>query len=142
MDLKIENIQLNQTIESKKEAFTKLIEIFQAKNCCKYEYLQSMEKRDLESSVALGNYLALVHGNYDSNDLIFKNCIEIIHLKNTLYWDDQPIRFIIGLAVKNDDQINYIEKIGLAFIEIEKVEEILNSQNLTKEKILNWINQA
>ncbi|MDW2891607.1 hypothetical protein [Mesomycoplasma ovipneumoniae] len=40
-----------------------------------------MEKRDLESSVALGNYLALAHGNYDSNDLIFKNSIEIIHLK-------------------------------------------------------------
>ncbi|MDW2852618.1 PTS sugar transporter subunit IIA [Mesomycoplasma ovipneumoniae] len=69
-----------------------------------------MEKRDLESSVALGNYLALAHGNYEGNDLIFKNCIEIIHLKNTLYWDNQPVRFIIGLAVKNNDQIDYIQK--------------------------------
>lgn len=142
MNLKLENIHLNQTINSKKEAFERLIKIFQKKNCCKYQYLQSMEKRDLESSVALGNYLALAHGNYEGNDLIFQNCIEIIHLKNTLDWDGQPVRFIIGLAVKNTEQIDYIQKIGLAFIEIEKVEEILNDPNLNKEKVFNWINNS
>ncbi|CNR94365.1 Mannitol-specific phosphotransferase enzyme IIA component [Salmonella enterica subsp. enterica serovar Typhimurium str. DT104] len=84
MNLKLENIHLNQIITSKKQAFEKLIRIFQQKNCCEFEYLQSMEKRDLESSVALGNFLALPHGNFEGNNLIFRNCIEIIHLKNTL----------------------------------------------------------
>ncbi|AGQ51170.1 PTS system mannitol-specific component IIA [Mesomycoplasma hyopneumoniae 7422] len=101
--------------------------------------MQSMEKRDLESSVALGNFLALPHGNFEGNNLIFRNCIEIIHLKNTLNWDGQPVKFVIGLAVKNSEQIDYIQKIGLAFIDVEKVEEILNDSDLSKQKILDWI---
>ncbi|MXR12727.1 PTS mannitol transporter subunit IIABC [Mycoplasma hyopneumoniae] len=139
MNLKLENIHLNQIITSKKQAFEKLIRIFQQKNCCEFEYLQSMEKRDLESSVALGNFLALPHGNFEGNNLIFRNCIEIVHLKNTLNWDGRPVKFVIGLAVKDSEQIDYIQKIGLAFIDVEKVEEILNDSDLSKQKILDWI---
>ncbi|MXR05903.1 PTS sugar transporter subunit IIA [Mesomycoplasma flocculare] len=142
MNLKVENILLNQVITSKKQAFETLIKIFTKKNCCNLEYLESMEKRDFESSVALGNYLALVHGTYEGSGLVFQNCMQIIHLKNTLEWDGQHIKFIIGLAVKSSEQINYIQKIGLAFIQKEKVESIMNDPYLTKEKILVWINTS
>ncbi|WP_434336855.1 PTS sugar transporter subunit IIA [Mesomycoplasma conjunctivae] len=139
MILKKENIFINQSFENKDSVFDFLSIIFVTNRATTVEYKESMIKRDLDSSVAIGNYLALVHGDFQGQKYILENSIIFIHLKDDLIWDNQPIRFVIGLALNNKDQMGYIEKIGLAFFDIDNVNKLLNKANLTKDDVIEFL---
>ncbi|CAT05334.1 PTS system mannitol-specific transporter subunit IIA [Mesomycoplasma conjunctivae] len=139
MILKKENIFINQSFENKDSVFDFLSIIFVTNRATTIEYKESMIKRDLDSSVAIGNYLALVHGDFQGQKYILENSIIFIHLKDDLIWDNQPIRFVIGLALNNKDQMEYIEKIGLAFFDIDNVNKLLNKANLTKDDVIEFL---
>ncbi|UVD81732.1 PTS sugar transporter subunit IIA [Mycoplasma iguanae] len=134
-----ENIFLNQEIHSKQEAIKKVMEIFLEKNAVFAEYESSIIKRDQDASVALGNFLALPHGQLDSEHLIKSNCVILIHTKELFYWDNEPIRFIFALALKNQNQMEFIQKAGVTFSDIDEVNKYLNKKDLTVDDLFNWI---
>lgn len=135
----INNIFLNENLKDKASAFSRVMEIFRANDAVHEEYLASMQKRDQSASVALGNFLALPHGSDGSDSLIKKNCVTLIHLKEAMNWDGEPVRFIFALALKNANQMDFIQKAGIAFSDDEEVKAILNKKDLNEQFLLDWI---
>lgn len=138
--LKEEFIKCNVEVNNKTEAINLVFKIMQENQAVKPEYLQSMIKRDEKVSVAIGNLLAIVHGEENSDNLINHNFICLIHLKNEIEWDNNLVKVVLGLAVSRESTMEIIGNIGVAFSDIDEVNKIFKSSDVSPSKILEWLN--
>lgn len=138
--LKEEFIKCNVEVNNKTEAINLVFKIMQENHAVKPEYLQSMIKRDEKVSVAIGNLLAIAHGEENSNNLINHNFICLIHLKNEIEWDNNLVKVVLGLAVSRESTMEIIGNIGVAFSDIDEVNKIFKSPDVSASKILEWLN--
>lgn len=138
--LKEEFIKCNVEVNNKTEAINLVFKIMQENHAVKPEYLQSMIKRDEKVSVAIGNLLAIAHGEENSDNLINHNFICLIHLKNEIEWDNNLVKVVLGLAVSRESTMEIIGNIGVAFSDIDEVNKIFKSPDVSASKILEWLN--
>lgn len=138
--LKEEFIKCNVEVNNKTEAINLVFKIMQENHAVKPEYLQSMIKRDEKVSVAIGNLLAIAHGEENSNNLINHNFICLIHLKNEIEWDNNLVKVVLGLAVSRESTMEIIGNIGVAFSDLDEVNKIFKSPDVSASKILQWLN--
>lgn len=138
--LKEEFIKCNVEVNNKTEAINLVFKIMQENHAVKPEYLQSMIKRDEKVSVAIGNLLAIAHGEENSNNLINHNFICLIHLKNEIEWDNNLVKVVLGLAVSRESTMEIIGNIGVAFSDLDEVNKIFKSPDVSASKILEWLN--
>lgn len=138
--LKEEFIKCNVEVNNKTEAINLVFKIMQENHAVKPEYLQSMIKRDEKVSVAIGNLLAIAHGEENSNNLINHNFICLIHLKNEIEWDNNLVKVVLGLAVSRESTMEIIGNIGVAFSDLDEVNKIFKNSDVSASKILQWLN--
>lgn len=138
--LKEEFIKCNVEVNNKTEAINLVFKIMQENQAVKSEYLQSMIKRDEKVSVAIGNLLAIAHGEENSDNLINHNFICLIHLKNEIEWDNNLVKVVLGLAVSRESTMEIIGNIGVAFSDLDEVNKIFKSSDESPSKILEWLN--
>lgn len=138
--LKEEFIKCNVEVNNKTEAINLVFKIMQENQAVKPEYLQSMIKRDEKVSVAIGNLLAIAHGEESSDNLINHNFICLIHLKNEIEWDNNLVKVVLGLAVSRESTMEIIGNIGVAFSDLDEVNKIFKSSDVSPSKILEWLN--
>lgn len=138
--LKEESIKCNVEVNNKTEAINLVFKIMQENQAVKSEYLQSMIKRDEKVSVAIGNLLAIAHGEENSDNLINHNFICLIHLKNEIEWDNNLVKVVLGLAVSRESTMEIIGNIGVAFSDLDEVNKIFKSSDVSPSKILEWLN--
>lgn len=138
--LKEEFIKCNVEVNNKTEAINLVFKIMQENQAVKSEYLQSMIKRDEKVSVAIGNLLAIAHGEENSDNLINHNFICLIHLKNEIEWDNNLVKVVLGLAVSRESTMEIIGNIGVAFSDLDEVNKIFKSSDVSPSKILEWLN--
>ena len=138
--LKEEFIKCNVEVNNKTEAINLVFKIMQENHAVKPEYLQSMIKRDEKVSVAIGNLLAIAHGEENSDNLINHNFICLIHLKNEIEWDNNLVKVVLGLAVSRESTMEIIGNIGVAFSDLDEVNKIFKSSDVSPSKILEWLN--
>ncbi|PAF54715.1 PTS sugar transporter subunit IIA [Mycoplasmopsis agassizii] len=139
--IKLENIKINQNFKDKYEIFKIAEEDLVKLNSVKRGYQQAMINRDKSASVALGNYLFLPHGEDGSQDLILKNEVLVYHLKDVINIDENEIKVVVVLALKASNQMEYIEKIGIAFSDIDDVEKVMFDEQVTAQKIHDFLTQ-
>ncbi|MDQ0514252.1 PTS system mannitol-specific IIA component [Mycoplasmoides fastidiosum] len=128
----INDIYLNLNLQTKAEVFTTVRKIMQQKSTTPQAYLDSFEVRDQTAPVAMGNYLVLVHGTYETSQLITQNYICFLELAKTIMWDDQPVKFIFGLALVNEDQMEVMSKIASVFSDETIVNSLLQGVKVNK----------
>lgn len=138
--LKKENILLNVDIKTKNDAFKKVFENLKSQNSIDDKYFESMIERDKHSSVAIGNYIAIAHGTVEDKNLIKKDSMCILVLKNPIDWDGSEVKVVLGLALSGDKTMDVIGNIGVAFSDEDEVKNFFYSDNVTSEKVLEWIN--
>lgn len=101
------------------------------------EYINSMIERDKTASVAIGNYLAIPHGNSDGFKYIKNSGILVVKLKESLTWDDEKVNWIVGLALVGDNQLEALQNLAIAFSEKSEVESMNKNLN-TLDEIFNF----
>lgn len=138
--LKEEFIKCNVEVNNKSEAINLVFKIMQENQAVKPEYLDSMIKRDEKVSVAIGNLLAIAHGEENSDNLINQNFICLLHLKNEIEWDNNLVKVVLGLAVSRESTMEIIGNIGVAFSDLDEVNKIFKNPNISPSKILEWLN--
>lgn len=62
--------------------------------------------------------------------------IVAIHLKKPIIWDDSEVQLIIGLALKEQDQIDILQKIAINAMNDELFNDLL--KNPTIEKFIDF----
>lgn len=138
--LKEEFIKCNVEVNNKSEAINLVFKIMQENQAVKPEYLDSMIKRDEKVSVAIGNLLAIAHGEENSDNLINHNFICLLHLKNEIEWDNNLVKVVLGLAVSRESTMEIIGNIGVAFSDLDEVNKIFKNPDISPSKILEWLN--
>ncbi|WP_025755439.1 PTS sugar transporter subunit IIA [Mycoplasmopsis cricetuli] len=135
----INDIFVNQNLQNKQDCLKAVFNYFFKNNAVTEEYYNEMILRDQKTSVALGNYLAIPHGTENSKQFIKNSKLVIMHLKETIKWDNQDVKIVIGLAVFPNEQINFISKIGIAFLDEQKVKQLLFKKDIKPEDIYNFL---
>ncbi|WP_051420952.1 PTS sugar transporter subunit IIA [[Mycoplasma] imitans] len=137
--LKEENIFVNVLASDKSEVFKLVYENLSKQGSVDDGYHQSMIDRDKLTSVAIGNYIAIAHGMVEAKNLIKKNGICILVLKNPIQWDNQEVKVILGLAFVGDETLDVIGSIGVAFGDEDEVKSFFYQDKLTPKQVLDWM---
>lgn len=131
------NIYTNVVIQNKNQAFDKVFEALKNQGCIKDGYLEAMIQRDKNASVAIGSYLAIVHGSVAAENLIKKNGMCLHVLKEPILWDGNVVKVVLGLALVGQQTMAVMEKIGVAFANEAHVYAFYFQPNLTSTQVLN-----
>ncbi|WP_391591510.1 PTS system, mannitol-specific transporter subunit IIA [[Mycoplasma] cavipharyngis] len=134
-----DKIYLKANLVNKDQIFNFVFNVFYQSNCVSKEYLASIKARDAEASVALGNYLFLVHAQFSGLKYVKQDSVIFIELKDTIIIDNQKVKFVVALALKSNQQMDLMSKVALAFFDQEKLEKLINNDNLTKEAIIEFL---
>ncbi|WPL40267.1 PTS sugar transporter subunit IIA [Malacoplasma iowae] len=137
--LNTNNILIGVDIKNKNDAFNKVFECLKKQNAIEDKYLNSMIERDKNSSVAIGNFIAIAHGTVETKDLIKKDAMCILVLKNPIDWDGNEVKVVLGLALSGDKTMDVIGNIGVAFSDDEEVKNFYYKNDLTSNEVLEWL---
>ncbi len=97
-------------------------------------YIDAMYEREKSVSTYMGNYLAIPHGTNEAKDAILSSALAIIRYDQPLDWAGNEVRFVIGIAGKNNEHLGILSKLAIAFSDEDDVQKLLEAR--TPEELL------
>ena len=88
-------------------------------------YIEGMIARDRSFSTAIGNMIAIPHGEMAYKKEILSTGLVVLTYPDGVAWGDQIVKLVIGIAAKGDEHLEILEKIADAFEDEEVVEAVV-----------------
>lgn len=126
--LSMGNIVLNEKVSDKKGAIDLVGNILLEANSITNAYVDYMHKRDEMVSVYIGNGVAIPHGTEESTQHILKTDISVAVLDEEVYFNDNPVRVVIGIAALNDEHLDIIQNIAIVCSDMDNMEKIYQAK--------------
>ena len=98
-------------------------------------YVGSMHDREKSVSTYMGNLLAIPHGTNDAKSLIKRSAISVVRYPESIEWNGNPVRFVIGIAGANNEHLELLSKIAEVFLDSEAVAKL--ERATTKQEIVD-----
>ncbi len=127
--LNAENILLNQPSTNKKEAIELCGKLLTEAGYAKEQYTEGMIARDNNFSTAIGNMIAIPHGEKE-----YKKYICVITYPEGIQWDNMTVKLVVGIAALGEEHLDILENIVDVLEEESDVEDLVNANS--KEKII------
>lgn len=135
----LKNIVLNAKAKDKFSAITLTGEVLKQNGYITERYIERMKLREEIVSTYLGNGLAIPHGTDGSDCEIIKTGISLVQFPNGVDFGDGNTAYItIGIAGKEGEHMDLLNKIALICIEEENVMALRNATS--SEQILQVLN--
>ncbi len=135
----LKNIVLNAKADDKFAAITLTGEVLKQNGYITERYIERMKLREEIVSTYLGNGLAIPHGTDGSDCEIIKTGISLVQFPNGVDFGDGNTAYItIGIAGKEGEHMDLLNKIALICIEEENVMALRNATS--SEQILQVLN--
>ncbi|MCU1569616.1 MAG: mannitol transporter subunit [Naasia sp.] len=141
--LELDRISLSGTARTRDDAIREVGAQLLAAGAVQPAYLDAMFDRENTVSTYMGNYLAIPHGTNEAKDTILASALAIVRYDQPLDWDGNEVRFVIGIAGKNNEHLGILSKIALVFSEDDEVAKLLAAR--TPEELyalLGDVNEA
>jgi PTS system mannitol-specific IIA component len=90
-------------------------------------YVDSMHDRERTVSTYMGNGLAIPHGTNESKDEIKRSALSFIRYSSPLDWDGEEVRFVVGIAGRNNEHLDILSKIAILFSEDDDVQKLIEA---------------
>jgi mannitol/fructose-specific phosphotransferase system IIA component len=103
-------------------------------------YVEGMIARDKGFSTAIGNYIAIPHGEKEYKSEILKTGLAVLTYPEGLTWGDQKVHLVIGIAAQGDEHLSILENIVDKLEEGDDVLALVNAGD--KEAILALLTEA
>ncbi|QCA28860.1 PTS sugar transporter subunit IIA [Vagococcus xieshaowenii] len=108
--LEPELVKFSFKSDTKEEAIEKIVDLMNENGYLsdKEQYLKDVYAREAETATGMGMGLAIPHARSAG---VKKTCFSLIHLEKKIKWeslDDQPVEFIIMLAVPKDENSEFL----------------------------------
>ncbi len=132
--LRTEDIVLNQASESKQDAIKRCGELLTAAGYADAEYTEGMIARDNSFSVAIGNLIAIPHGEKEYKKYIKKTGLCVVTYPDGIDWDGQKVNLVVGIAALGEEHLSVLENIVDVLEEESDVINLVSANS--KEKIL------
>ncbi len=132
--LALENIIIGQAVESKEDVIKRCGAMLVKAGVVEEAYVESMIARDAGFSVAIGNLIAIPHGEKSAAEHIKKTGLCVITYPEGLDWDGNPVKLVVGIAALGDEHLEILQNIVETLEEESDVEDLVAAAS--KEKIL------
>ncbi|HEY8589407.1 MAG TPA: PTS sugar transporter subunit IIA [Naasia sp.] len=123
--LELDRISLSGTATTRDEAIREVGAQLVGAGAVQPAYVDAMFDREATVSTYMGNYLAIPHGTNEAKDTINGSALAIIRYDTPLDWDGNEVRFVIGIAGKNNEHLGILSKIAIVFSDDDEVEKLL-----------------
>ncbi len=125
-------IILNQPVENKDDAIKRCGELLTNAGYVSAEYTEGMIKRDNGFSTAIGNLIAIPHGEKDYAKYIKKTGLCVITYPEGITWGDNTVKLVIGIAALGEEHLDILENIVDALEDEQSVEQLVSSGDAEK----------
>lgn len=78
-------------------------------------YVDAMHQREATVSTYMGNLLAIPHGTNDAKQYVKRSAIAVVRYPEGLDWKGKPVKFVIGVAGKNNEHLTLLGQIAGVF---------------------------
>ncbi len=129
-----DNILLNQKAATKTEAIELCGKLLTQAGYAEAEYTEGMFARDNSFSTAIGNMIAIPHGEKEYKKYIKQTGICVITYPEGIEWDGMTVKLVVGIAALGEEHLDILENIVDVLEEESDVENLVNASS--KEKII------
>lgn len=139
--LKKEHILLDFMAETKEDVLKGLTDLLAESGAVsdKYAFLTDVIARENASATGIGNGIAIPHGKSSS---VSETTVAIARLEHGIEWesvDDEPIKFVVLLAVKESDKtgvhVKLLSEMARKLASAENCRRLLNAKD--KDEIVS-----
>ena len=102
-------------------------ELLVAEGYVTHRYIDGMLARDRSFSTAIGNMIAIPHGENEYKREILKTGLVILTYPDGITWGDQTVKLVIGIAAKGNTHLSILERIADMFGDEEAVEQFVSN---------------
>ncbi|MEF2976860.1 PTS sugar transporter subunit IIA [Subtercola sp. YIM 133946] len=121
------SIKINGTASTKEEAIAEANDLLLAAGAVTNDYLASMLEREKSVSTYMGNYLAIPHGTNEGKEAILASALSFVRYAKPIDWNGEEVRFVVGIAGKENGHLDILSKIAVIFSDEDEVEKLLKA---------------
>ena len=135
--LRIENIRLNEKIESKYDAIKLAGELLQQGGYVNEHYIEEMIKREDLSTTYIGNDIAIPHGTETAKNDVLESGISVIQVPDGVDFNGDKARVVFGIAGKDNTHLEILSNIAIFCSDMDNVEKLVSARS--KEEIMDLL---
>ncbi|HXD61135.1 MAG TPA: PTS sugar transporter subunit IIA [Lacisediminihabitans sp.] len=141
--LEPEQIKAAGSASTKEEAIREAGAILLEAGAVTAEYVDYMMQREALTSTYMGNFLAIPHGTNEGKDTILESALSFVRYATPIDWDGNEVRFVVGIAGKENGHLEILSKIALIFSDEDEVQKLLDAPGRTEIlAILDEVNNS
>lgn len=95
-------------------------------------YVDSMLAREATVSTSMGNFLAIPHGTNEGREFIDATALAVIRYPEAIPWDGDEVRFVIGIAGRENEHLEILGRIAVLFSDDDEVAALLAAGSATE----------
>ncbi|GGC81716.1 hypothetical protein GCM10011512_05570 [Tersicoccus solisilvae] len=85
------------------------------------DYVAAMHDRERSVPTYMGNFLAIPHGTNEAKGFIQRSAISFVRYPEGIDWNGKPVKFVVGIAGRNNEHLNILSSIAKVFSDKEQV---------------------
>ncbi len=138
--LRTEDIVLNLPVEPKLDIIRRCGALLHKAGYVEEAYIESMVARDTSFSTAIGNLIAIPHGEKSAASSIKQTGLCVLTYPDGIEWGEEKVKLVIGIAALSDEHLSILENIVEVLEDESDVEHLVAAAS--KEKILEIFTKA
>ena len=135
--LELSQIRLGGTATDRDGAIAEAAAILTEAGAVTPEYLDYMLQRENTVSTYMGNLLAIPHGTNEGKDTILASALSFVRYNEPIDWGGEEVRFVVGIAGKENGHLEILTKIAIVFSEEDEVAKLVAAS--TPEEVLDLL---
>ena len=127
--LSLGSISVTGTATSRDDAIREAGRALVAAGAVTPEYVDYMLEREASVSTYMGNYLAIPHGTNEGKETILASALSFVRYPSPIDWDGNEVRFVVGIAGKENGHLDILSKIAIIFSDEDEVAKLLDADS-------------
>ncbi|MDR1389642.1 MAG: PTS sugar transporter subunit IIA [Treponema sp.] len=126
---KIENIILNLPKEDSDAVIRRCGKMLVDSGYTGEKYVQGMLKRDHSFSCAIGNFIAIPHGEKEYKADIVSPGIVVLVYPDGIDWHGTPVHLVIGIAARGEEHLDILGNVVDSFEDGQDVLDLIKKND-------------
>lgn len=97
------------------------------------KYFEAILSREKQASFFIGNFVAIPHGSIHFKESIIGDGLVIFRFKKAIDWDGQQVHYVIGIAARENKQVDILQNIAISF---SSKELVIQSLEIPSDKLI------
>ncbi|MDR2442870.1 MAG: PTS sugar transporter subunit IIA [Deltaproteobacteria bacterium] len=131
--LEMDNIVLNQAPQPYEDVIRRCGEMLVKGGYVKPGYIDGMLARDRSFSTAIGNHIAIPHGEKIYKEEIIKTGLVVLTYPQGLEWNGEKVFLVVGIAAKGNEHLEILENLA---DKLEEAQDVVNLVNTADQKAI------